>query len=202
MASARQLYYDMLETARRQYGQLKRYVPESRLPSFEEYYKPISGKRGYSMRNVIALGKRINKAPAKFDRLKPTEEEEEKNKILFNNLINTITHQTTARMSVKAKIATDYCGRLIEDLFKRALTKYGYYTNVMEKIKSVASDYVDYSTRLVMLMYNEDYRQDGGKLNEARWSADINRLESALGVKVSPLMYESIWATLDEGTTV
>lgn len=193
-------YYKTLESARRQYAQLKRYVPETRVPDFEDIYKPISGKRGYSERNVRALEKRMAQAYKVFERLQPTEEEEEYSEMAFNNLkyavrqcLNYNFKYTKSKIIVQ--MGVDMVVRVLED----GLKKFKFYTNVMVRLRDWASDYVDRIQKIILFMYSDDYKLSSGNMDLAKYRHDVSQLVGLLGMPF-PIEVSSILTTLDTTT--
>ena len=195
----RQRYEELLSTARRQYGQYARRLPAQGDPTFEDIYKPISGKRGYSERNIQALEKRIERAPARLQKsvYTPTEEEEEVAKIEYDNLIASLYGTGRPKTSKGAKI-TDEIASLIEDILDKGYKKYKSYKQVMDRIKTWSISYTKEVEALVLWLYNSEYQVSRGNVNKPKWTYKVQKLANMLNVTVTQTLYRAIMTDLND----
>lgn len=184
-------YEAALTTAKKQLGGLTPGLDKAaRTYLFNELYKPLSGKRGYSERNVEALNKRINKYKNMSDRqraafekkLHEAEYETEYARDQIDNILAELkAYSEDIATTPKARIIQKEIYDFFYDFVKKQEKILGP-IKVAEILSNATRELKATMTRLIYIMYKEGgYRESDGKIDITKWEADMLDIVGALG---------------------
>ena len=188
-------YRALLTIAKKQLGGLTPGLdPIARDLLFEEIYKPISGKRGYSWRNVNALKKRIDerremseRKRKAFDKKKDDAEEKVINaeisaKIEIENFLKELKTTSENFETDKGKRIGADIYNYLNGIIQRSIKKNGY-AATYKKLKKDMEELKNKMNRLVCVLYKSGgYKESTGRINFTAWVGDLQSISLKLGV--------------------
>lgn len=196
-------YEQLLQTARRQFGQYKRDIFDKTQLSqdksinvqmedvFKELYKPVTGRRPSEI-NVKALEKRI-KTMTREKAIKTYIKQNQEAEVFIDNFMNLLNIGTTNVMSGlgmsattdhvmqfdKSKQMSRYAFQWLEDILKEAVYKNGL-VEVVKRLDTISEEIIKKAQRIVWILYSEGIRQDDGTINMAEYTQNVYELLKAL----------------------
>ena len=196
----REQYAELLKTARRQFGQLKRYTIPSRsgyVPSFEDFYLTKDINERITKRDIKDLQRQIDFSREEAEPWRGTEEEEEDARTAIENLKIMLAGLQGRPKSVKGKMVAERIADIMIDMLDRAIQKYRRYVIVYDKIISWATDFMSRLEKMVLILYSKEYNGGTNNLDVVSWQSDISEFGAALGIEPSAFLMESIMSELN-----
>ena len=198
----REQYAELLKTARRQFGQLKRYAIPSKMgyiPSFEDFYLTRDINDRITKRDIKDLQRQIDFAKENATEWRASEEDEEDGKQAIKNLEIRLQFAMRSPKTAKGKIVAEKAYNIIESIIKDAELKYHYrYAIIFDRIRIWATNFMIRLEKMVLLMYAKEYDGGSNDLNLIQWESDIMDFAEALDVQVRTILVEFLKNELDD----
>ena len=198
----REQYAELLKTARRQFGQLKRYAIPSKMgyiPSFEDFYLTMDINDRITKRDIKDLQRQIDFAKENATEWRASEEDEEDGKQAIKNLEIRLQLVMRSPKTAKGKIVAEKAYNILESVIRDAEVKYHYrYAIIFDRIRIWATNFMIKLEKMVLLMYAKEYDGGSNNLNLIQWESDIMDFAEALDVQVRTILVEFLKNELDD----
>lgn len=198
----REQYSALLKTARRQFGQLKRYAIPSRsgyVPSFEDFYLTREPGDRITKRDIKDLQRQIDFAKENATQWRANEEDEENGKQAIENLKTALSKKKEKAKTTKGQIVAEKASNILTDIIEKAEKKYkNRYAIMYDKIQNWASDFMERLEKMVLVLYSKEY--DGGTddLNLIQWQVDIVEFAKTLDVDADAVLIDLFESEIDD----